>query len=83
MTDHNKPYEIWLAGCRDASVSDDFADRVMDRIAADSCVPAKPVKNVSGLMASRRLRIMISAVAVLVGVSRFVYLAVVAKLIVL
>jgi hypothetical protein len=83
MSDHNNPYEIWLARRRDTSVSDDFADRVMDRIAADQCVPAKPVKNVSGLMASRRLRIMISAVAVLVGVSRFVYLAVAAQLIVL
>lgn len=46
MTDHNNPYEIWLARCRDTSVSDDFADRIMGRIAADQCVPAKPMKRV-------------------------------------
>jgi len=83
MSDHNDQYETWLAHCRDASVSADFADRVMNRVAPDQCVPAKPQKDASGLLTSRRARIMISALAVLVGVSRFVYLAVLARLIVL
>lgn len=74
------PYRTWLARRLDVEAPQDFSARVMERLASDRAERAQPA-SVERLLESRPLRIAVSAAAVVVGLSRFVYLVLQAELI--
>jgi len=77
---HHDPYESWLSERTDVEVPHGFSERVMEHLhgRADAAQPTRTER----LLASRPLRLAVSVAALAVGLSRFLYFALQAKLIV-
>ena len=79
MTDHD-PYETWLSERLDVETPHGFSERVMGHLDSGRLDAAQPTQ-VERLLSSPPLRLAVSVAALAVGLSRFLYLALQAKLI--
>ena len=74
----NDEYKNWIEARRASPVSPDFTDRVMEEVRAPDVIELSTWQRLEGM---RWLRVAIGALALAVGVARFLYLAVLVNLI--